>query len=113
MMDHANIRREWDYYQGTVKHIRLGYTAALKSAKDKLGYSLSELVPFLLHDVDALCANLSTANGDLIASREMLQASDKKLKTAEKMLQDTDKKLKTTENKLEQLTQDHKNGVRR
>jgi len=99
MLNHANIRREWDYYQGTVKKIRFGDTAALKVAKDKLGYSLSELVPYLLKDLDTLSDKLSTANGDL------LRIADR--------LQDSDEKLKTSENNVERLTEDIKNGVRR
>jgi len=99
MMNHANIRMEWDYYQGTIKKIRFGDTAALKVAKDKLGYSLSELVPFLLKDLDTLSDKLSAANGDLLRFTDMLHASAENLKASE--------------NNVKRLTEDIKNGVRR
>ena len=85
MMNHANIRREWDFFQGTVKKIRFGDTAALKVAKDKLGYPLEKLVPFLLKDLDTLSDKLAAAEGDLLRS----------------------------ENNVQRLTEDLKNGVRR
>ena len=113
MMNHANIRRVWDYYQATVKKIKLGDTASLEAAKAKLGYSLSELVPYLLLDVDTLSSKLSTANGDVSRFRSMLEASDAKVKQAEKTIKATDEKLRTSENNVERLTQHIKNGVRR
>ena len=82
MLNHQTIRNDWEYFQSTVRPIRTGDTDALRRAKDRLGYSLSELVPYLLDDLASLESRLTSSLDQILSLTAEISRSEKELKAA-------------------------------
>ena len=83
MLNYQTIRNDWEYFQSTVRPIRTGDTDALRRAKDRLGYSLSELVPYLLDDLATLGARLTVSLDEVTRLNAEIRRSEKELKAAQ------------------------------
>jgi len=82
MLNHQTIRNDWEYFQSTVRPIRIGDTDALRRVKDRLGYSLSELVPYLLDDLADLGSRLTISLDEVLSLTAEISRSEKELKAA-------------------------------
>jgi seryl-tRNA synthetase len=54
LVDHADLKKEWDFYTREVKGLKINDTAQLREINSRLGFPLAKAVPGLIKEIESL-----------------------------------------------------------
>jgi uncharacterized protein YlxW (UPF0749 family) len=87
MVDHADLKKEWDFYTREVKGLKINDTAQLREINSRLGFPLAKAVPGLIKEIESLQSRVKGLQQSVTTLNNLLEDHQTEMSNVKRVLE--------------------------